>query len=203
MIDQLQQDRLSWMPECGIGYYPVKAAPYDASYFDRIKANSQTEIGKTLNACRLALVAKYLEPTDYALDIGIGCGAFVEARGNTYGYDINPKAVEWLADMGLYRTPYHSIHAMTFWDSLEHIHDPSQILANVQAYAFVSMPIYRSLEHLMTSKHRRYDEHCWYFTHDGIKIFMAAFGFDMVEHNLMETHAGREDIGTYVFKRRA
>lgn len=189
------------MPECGIGYYPVKEQPYDAKYFERIKANSQTDIGKALNACRLALVARYLEPTEQLLDIGIGCGAFVESRPNTFGYDINPVAIEWLVNARAYRNPYQPIRAMTFWDSLEHIHDPSEILKNIEGYAFVSMPIYRSLDHLMTSKHRRYDEHCWYFTHDGIKLFMAAFGFELVEHNLMETEAGREDIGTYVFKR--
>jgi hypothetical protein len=202
MIEKFADRQLSWMPEVGIGYYPVKDSPYDAEYFVRVTANSRTQIGVRLNQARLQLVDKYLGVSDTVLDIGIGSGAFVEAcQPRAKGFDINPVAIEWLTERGLYRAPYRPVHSMTFWDSLEHIHDPTEILKNIECYAFVSMPIYRSLDHLMGSKHRRYDEHCWYFTHDGIKLFMGIYGFDLVEHNQMETEIGREDIGTFVFKR--
>lgn len=137
------------------------------------------------------------------LDIGIGSGLFVETCPNCYGHDINESAIAWLIDKGKYRSPLKGANSMTFWDSLEHIHDPTVQLTGIKEYAFISCPIYEDSDHILRSKHFRPDEHCWYWTDEGLKIFMWAFGFTCIERNQMETDIGREDIGTYVFKRTA
>ena len=134
------------------------------------------------------------------MDIGIGSGAFLQ-RWNTYGYDINPKAIEYLIDNKLYRHPFKGGHGITFWDSLEHIHDPTMIIQGAKEYIFVSMPIYDDSNHILRSKHFRKDEHCWYFTENGLIMFMQYYGFECIEVNDMETQIGREDIKTFVFKR--
>jgi len=198
LLDRFVDNQLIWMPELGIGYFPVTASPYDGEYFDRIKKNSATDIGMLLQKARVNLVNKYTKGE--VLDIGIGSGLFL-CRKNTFGYDINPVAVDYLIEHRLYRHPLKGANSMTFWDSLEHIHDPTMHLQGAREYVFVSCPIYKDAEHILRSKHFRKDEHCWYWTDEGLRRFMAYFGFECLESNDMETQIGREDIGSYVFKR--
>ena len=200
LLDRFTEKQLIWLPEQGIGYYPVTDSPYDAAYFERVKSNAETEIGLRLQKARVTLVNKYTKGE--VLDIGIGSGLFL-SRKDTWGYDINPVAIEYLVRHRLYRHPSQGAESMTFWDSLEHIHDPTMYLNGAREYVFVSMPIYRDVDHLLGSKHYRKDEHCWYFTEDGLLRFMNYFGFECLESNDMETQIGREDIGTFVFKRTA
>jgi hypothetical protein len=199
LIKEFSAGKLSWYPEIGIGYYPVIESPYDESYFLKYVAMAQTEMGQKLTQARVDLVNKYTHGT--VLDIGIGCGSFVSSRPDTYGYDINPYAVNWLIDRKIYRHPFKGAEALTFWDSLEHIHDPTLMLQGAKEYVFISAPIYENAGHVLQSKHFRKDEHCWYWTSIGIRNFMHRFGFGCVEENYMETELGREDIGTFVFKR--
>lgn len=200
-------DGLVWLPEIGIGFYPVKdtQAPYDAAYFERYQRQADTPIGHALTAARLALTERY--PVDELIDVGIGCGQYVLARikvnGYTLGYDVNPSGIKWLSDLNIYANLYaRRYEAATFWDSLEHIADPEAAVAQVERYAFVSIPIFENAEHCVKSKHFKRDEHIWYFTDRGIIAWFDAQGFDCVEINQMETDIGREGIGTYVFKRR-
>jgi hypothetical protein len=201
MFDRFAADRLQWLPEVGIGYFPVKESPYDEAYFERYQQLEATEIGKKLNEARIALVNKYTEHS--VLDIGIGSGIFVSSRPNTFGFDINPAALNWLMQRGWYRHPFRGADGVTFWDSLEHIHNPQMYLEGAKRFVFVSCPIYRDAAHILTSKHYRKDEHCWYWTAEGLVRFMNYFGFECIESNDMESQIGREDIGTFVFKRTA
>jgi hypothetical protein len=137
------------------------------------------------------------------VDVGIGGGRFVLEHPDARGFDVNPFGVEWLHSMRLFTDPHQvEVEAACFWDSLEHIHDPRQIMANVNRYCFVSAPIFTDCDHVLRSKHFRPDEHCWYFTCNGIIKFMERFGFEMVEQSMMEQSCGREDIMSFVFSRR-
>lgn len=205
MLSELSANQLIWFPELGIGYYPVVSTPYDASYFDKYVEMENTKIGLELNEARLNLVRTTLKKErleNDVIDIGIGSGAFVKELDNCKGYDINPKAVDWLKNRYLYRSPYvDKFSNATFWDSLEHIHKPKALLDNVENFVFISCPIYEDGEHILRSKHFRKDEHCWYWTHGGLITFMATFGFRYISSNKMESDIGREDISTFVFKR--
>lgn len=197
-------DGLVWLPEIGMGFYPVRdtQAPYDAVYFDKYRQQSQTPIGYALTAARLALTERH--HAGELIDVGIGCGQYVEARAFTLGYDVNPAGIDWLRARGAYADLYaRRYEAATFWDSLEHIPDPAAAVAQIERFAFVSLPIFQNAEHCVKSKHFRRDEHIWYFEDRGIRAWFDAQGFDCVESNEMETAIGREGIGTYVFKRRA
>lgn len=197
--DLLKTDRLMWLPELGVGYFPVKEAPYDAAYWQRYQAMDKTPAADYLNANRCNMVHSWAGGKKL-VDIGIGGGRFVQEQ-NCYGYDINPHAVEWLKQQGKYLDPYVvPVEAATFWDSLEHIHDPRPLLENVTDTVFVSMPIYQHANHILRSKHFRKDEHCWYFTRRGFKWYMRQLGFTCVEWSTMEQPL-REDIETFVFTR--
>src|SRR4029077_12749479 len=80
LVAQLARRRLTWWPELGIGHYPVEAgfAPYDQDYFDSFDRNAQTELGRALMQARANFVERHYRGT--LVDVGIGSGAFIEAR---------------------------------------------------------------------------------------------------------------------------
>lgn len=199
LLASVADSRLAWFPEIGVGWYPVTEQPYDRAYWERYRAMDLTQTGADLTDDRLAWVSRFWDGS--VCDIGIGGGRFV-AEGAHRGYDINPDAVAWLRQGCAYHDPYETpVDVMTFWDSLEHIHDPRPLLANCLKWAFVSIPIFRDVDHILRSKHYRPTEHCWYFTTEGFIAFMERFGFRLAGQCNMEQNRGREDILTFAFRR--
>lgn len=198
---------LTWWEELGVGYYPVTAGtkPYDAAYWDKYVAMSATDIGIRLNDARSRFVDRHYKGD--LIDVGIGSGAFIERRGtrNTYGYDVNPDAIAWLLNHKRFWNVYNGskLPAISLWDVFEHLPDYDRLLANVQDYVFMSIPIFEGAAHVLRSKHYRKDEHVWYFTAEGLIKTFDEFGFSCVEHHYEEELIGREDIGSFAFKRRA
>jgi hypothetical protein len=182
---------------------------YDEATFHRLAARDKTEIGRRLNQFRLALVHRYTGESDRVLDVGIGAGTFMDLHGNCLGFDINPYAVTLLRERGLYFNPYcddfeaANIAAVTFFDSLEHISDVGDILGRLRGQVvIVSLPIFRDARHMQSSRHFKPDEHVWHFTRRQFEAFMLGTGFVIVEERDDETRIGREDICTFVLKRR-
>jgi hypothetical protein len=213
LFDQFASRRLTWWQELGVGYYPVEAgaAPYDPEYFARYQRQADSEIGRALMQFRIDFVARHWDGA--LIDVGIGSGAFVEQRNRTFeqggwscaatqGFDINPAAVAWLEQRGLFADPYRPrVSALSFWDVLEHIEDFRPLLANATRWVFTSLPIFRDAAHVLQSKHYRKDEHIWYFTRDGLVAVMREQGFILVEESDQETRIGREDISAFAFRR--
>ena len=139
------------------------------------------------------------------IDIGIGSGAFIEARQRlqpTCGYDVNPAGIGWLEERKLFCNPYvGSFDAASMWDVLEHMPNYPGLLGHVREWLFLSLPIFRNAMHVLASKHFRPKEHVWYFTRDGLVFAMKQCGFALVTENTIETELGREDIGTFAFRR--
>jgi methyltransferase family protein len=161
---------------------------------------------------RVDFVARYYQGP--LADIGIGSGAFIEKRWErkqtTFGYDVNPVGIKWLKDRDLFVDPYDysaqpgevALSSMSLWDVLEHMPDYPRLLANVREWLFLSLPIFRDADHVLRSKHFKPLEHCWYFTSQGLLIAMERCGFALVTESDFETELGREDIGSFVFRRR-
>lgn len=191
-----------WLPELDAGYIetPSNYDVYDGAYYNKYVQYANTDVGRRLNKFRVELVKKYIgdEPV---IDIGIGSGSFIEARGSqTYGYDINPVAVEWLKGRGLFRNPQDgTIYNKCFWDSLEHIPDPRPIILGSR-FIFVTMPIYSSAYCALNSKHFKPGEHVWYFTKNGLIGWLNRLGFDCLEIRDDEEKIGRQGVLTFVFK---
>jgi len=197
--------RLTWWPEIGIGWYPVEAGiePYDQEYFDRFDRDARTPLGRALMAARCEFVERHWQGA--LVDVGIGSGAFIGRRSHeraTWGYDVNPAGIQWLMERKLFVDPYRCpFDAMTLWDVLEHIADFQPLLANARKWVFLSLPIFRDAEHVLRSKHFRPAEHVWYFTQPGLVYAMKLCGFELVAESNVETDLGREDIGTFAFRR--
>jgi hypothetical protein len=199
---------LMWLPEHGMGHYPVSAADeqvYDEGYWQKYESYAASALGRALTAARVALVERHLQHDATIVDVGIGCGDFLNAlrgRGwdHAYGMDVNRIGVQWLEALGLNGARI-SPDAYTFWDAIEHLDDPSAFVARADKAVFVSLPIFRDGYHVLTSRHYRKDEHRWYWTRDGFIKWMASLGFRCAEHSTEESLLGREDIHTFAFLR--
>lgn len=205
-FNDLARDKFIWLEQLGIGYLeclPVNV--YDEAYFEKYRLMRQSDMAVRLNGFRSGLAESYCDDRP-VVDVGIGDGAFMEALEglgiDALGYDINPAAIKWLRERGSWADLYTKRWAVvTFWDSLEHMRDPRPALYHVQETAIISIPIFESAEHALRSKHFRPDEHYWYFTEDGLEIFLARQGFTVTEVLDTETQLGREDIKTFVAQR--
>jgi hypothetical protein len=201
-LSLLQAPTLVWLAERGVGYYPVTEQPYDDAYWQRYRQMDETQLGGKLTAHRIKFVKDVWGGIPKSMvDIGIGGGRFCR-EAECMGYDVNPAALRWLQDNDKSWDPEMGrVTAMTFWDSFEHIKNPAALLELCEDMVFISMPIYDNADHVLRSKHFRKDEHCWYFTESGLRWFMEQHGWALVAMDHFETFLGREDIGSFAFRR--
>jgi hypothetical protein len=183
---------------------------YDRAYWQKYVDYAKTPLGRRLNEIRVDLVRRH--GCRCPLDVGIGCGSFLEAMrtpyGNAvgYGYDVNPKAVAWLMERGQWIDPCERalpawVDCFTFWDTLEHLPEPAELLRLAPGHVFIALPTFDHLGSVTFSKHHRPDEHYWYWTITGLQRYMADAGFACLEVNHAETQAGREAITSFAFRR--
>jgi hypothetical protein len=214
---------LRWDINKEYGFLDITPREYGEDYFRKYEEYAKTPMGKRLTEGRVAFVDKWYTSGSIGcqrpglLDIGVGCGQFVEARDNTYGYDINKTAVEMLKASGRYVDVEKKeliFGAYTFWDSFEHIKDHSGLFSRMyggyfknshkKAKIFISIPIFRDVKHALESRHFRTDEHYWYFTAQGLVKYMSDHGFSCLDVDDFENRyrAGREDILSFAFEKR-
>lgn len=191
--------------EHGVAWQADRSAPvpYDAAYFDKYVGYEGADIAVRINNARKSLVARHIEPGHALLDVGIGSGEFIKSRPNTFGHDVNPKAIAWLKDRKLWAESLRAFTAFSFWDVLEHVETPKDYFDQMDAGSllFTSLPIFDDLTRIRESKHYRPDEHFWYFTESGFVGWMGKHGFSLLEVNDDETVAGREAIKSFAFVR--
>lgn len=202
----MDENLFSWDDEKEIGFYSKGGTVYDDVYFTvRRQEELDSPIREEINTFRTALVNSFTHGV--VLDFGAGCGQFIHWRKKCLGYDICPQAVSKLRKEALFCNPYETdldkrdIEGVTFFDSLEHLQEPEKILERItKQYVFVSLPIFQNKEHALKSKHFK-PEHYWYFTHRSFRQFIKDCGFKVLDCRNDETHLGRVDIYTYVFRR--
>lgn len=172
------------------------------NYFDHYAATEGQEIARRLYDGRVGLVNKYVGDTP-VLDVGIGCGEFINSRANTFGYDVNPKAIEWLEKQDKRRTNFEEFKAFTFWDVLEHVETPNSYFKHMPegSYLFTSLPIFADVKEVRKSRHYKPGEHLYYWTAEGFIDWMEKYRFRLLERSGFETEAGRDSIGSFAFVR--
>jgi hypothetical protein len=177
-------------------------AAYDESYFSKCQSYEGQAIADAINAGRVALVNHFIG-MNRCCDIGIGSGEFIRHRGNTWGSDVNPVAIDWLRKAGRFADNLGEFAALTFWDVIEHVPTPDDYFRHVPLHGFVftSVPIMQSLDTIRESKHYRPGEHLYYWTFTGFTSWMHCHGFMCVGHQTFEIEAGREAIHSFAFKR--
>lgn len=193
---------LRWDINKAIGFLDIQPRDYDEAYFNKYQQYAETEMGKRLNDHRLDFVNRNYKGE--LVDVGVGSLQFVLSRDNTFGYDVNPTAIQKLKDLHLFADP-RELHfqAYSFFDSFEHIKNPSPLLDNMEPWTkvFMSIPIFKDVNHILHSKHFRPDEHFWYFTPQGLIRFMLDHGFVCIDIDNFEVRVGREDIMSFAFRK--
>lgn len=174
---------------------------YDDSYWNKCAGYEDSQIALDINRGRIGFVEKHYRGD--LLDIGVGCGEFIKKRPNTYGYDVNPAAVRWLLEQGIFRDELSEFSAFTFWDVLEHVENPIHYFIHMHAgsFLFVSLPIFTDLYRIRESKHYRPGEHLQYFTRTGFTGWMSMHGFNLIDMDTFEMVAGRDSIYSFAFRK--
>lgn len=193
---------LEWVPQ-GMGALRVVDPPYDAHYFENYQKLAQTSMGVAITRARIDMVDR-MWGRGHVVDVGIGCGSFIQERGGwTWGYDVNPTGIRWLEHHARWRDPYEApVSCVTLWDVLEHIPDPKRLLDNVTGWAFISCPVVPGDGPPGEDwRHYKPREHCWYWTRQGLTLWMGEHGFKCRAYSTVETTLGRQDIGTFAFQR--
>jgi hypothetical protein len=119
------------------------------------------------------------------LDVGYGSGDFLKAMSSAItdvnGYDIPPAfPVPGVANVeNMYSREYDLV---TFFDSLEHFEDPSEIRALRTNFIHISVPWchYFSDEWFQDWRHRRPNEHLWHFNEKSLPAFMKEMGYELI-----------------------
>ena len=57
-------------------------------------------------------------------------------------------------------------------------------------------------EDIKKNKHYKPAEHLWYFTSIGLRGYMTDYHFETIEHCDIEIRAGRDNVQTYVFRKK-
>jgi SAM-dependent methyltransferase len=174
---------------CGLISSEVEVDPsiYDKSYVMKYQRYEKTNTGVAIQELRRLLVSGHVG-SGRVLDYGCGVGSFVkEARKYGFdvaGYDINPH--------GEYCDPIvllDDYDIVTFWDSIEHIQDPAELIQRLDAeWVFVCTPSTDDFGGKMTDwRHYMPEEHCHYFNEKSLTAMLDACGYDVVEANYSES----------------
>jgi len=173
--------------------------------------NKLGEVGKRMSYLRLGYLLGVLDfKPNSILDIGYGNGDFLEACVNTiplcYGQDVSPYPVPNGA------TKVDSldveVDVITMFDVLEHWENIYDIQHLKCKYLYISVPNcdYKSKEWFTSWKHRKPDEHLWFFDKDSLIRFMNEVGFECVASSYVEDiirkdPANNPNILTAIFKK--
>ena len=125
------------------------------------------------------------------LDVGYGNGTFLKTCKkiipNCYGSDVSgyelPDDIEFVSDW-----IHKDVEVLTLFDVLEHFDNPYILKSTKAKYIIVSVPWchYKSVEWFLNWKHRRPNEHLWFFNEDSIHKFAHRIGFRVTQHTNLE-----------------
>lgn len=165
--------------------YQVERKPFN---YDDAYINTYRNLDcRKMSELRYAYMCNVIGSKPFTIcDVGYGDGDFLELCNEkgiyTYGYDVSPQELKHskrLTWQELLDTP---IECMTFFDSLEHF-DSIDFVRNLKVkYVVISLPWTRegndySDEWFQSWKHRKLDEHIWFFSPTSLSLFMQDMGY--------------------------
>jgi hypothetical protein len=187
----------------GVAYQADINHRVEVPYFDKCNGYFGSVIAQRLNLGRVHFVNHFVGPDFPVLDIGVGSGEFIAHRPNTWGYDVDEKAVALLRSIDRWSADFRAFRAFTFWDVIEHVEEPNFYFRHMVpgTRAFFSIPIFNDLNSIRQSRHYRPGEHLYYFTEQGFIDWMRSYRFQRIGYSNFEVEAGRDSIMTFAFER--
>lgn len=185
---------------------------YDRSYEIKYSRYGTTKIGVLIEEFRYQMVKRHVNNGNI-LDFGCGVGSFLnkfvlDPQFTITGFDINPYTQ--FCDVSKLFGDYDIV---TFWDTLEHVHDPIRIIKGLTPeYIFACTPSIDDWGHDLTEwRHYMPVEHCRYFCENSLENFLAHCGYCILEvsygeskfrngggdKNILTVAAKRMDNGTH------
>jgi len=189
----------------------INREPFDYGFDYSNNYNKLGEIGKRMGYLRLGYILGALKITPTSvLDIGYGNGDFLETCTNIipncYGYDVS----EYPVPNGSIKVDSLNIEVdlITMFDVLEHWDDIYQIEKLKCNYICISLPNceYKSDDWFTTWKHRKPNEHLWFFNKESLINFMNEVGFECINISYIEDVIRKDpknspNILTAIFKK--
>jgi len=188
-----------------------KGFTYDEEYV-KDRYDTYGELNNYMSHLRLGyILGSIKDKINSVLDIGYGNGSFLKTSKkiipNCYGYDVTgyeiPKGCEFVEDW-----TNLNVDLITFFDVLEHFENPYIIKDLNVKYIVLSFPWchYISDEWFKEWKHRRPNEHLWFFNEKNIYNFAKSTGYEVINHcNIEDTIRGQninlENILTVCLKK--
>lgn len=189
----------------------INREPFNYGFDYSNNYNKLGEIGKRMGYLRLGYLLGVINETPNSiLDIGYGNGDFLETCTNViskcYGYDLSeypvPDKVVKLDSLNI------EVDVITMFDVLEHFDNIYDIKNFNCKYIYLSLPNcdYKSDEWFDTWKHRKPNEHLWFFNQESLMTFMKEVGFECVSISFIEDIIRKDlinkpNILTGVFKK--
>lgn len=194
----------------------IDRKPFVYGYDYSNNYNKLNELQKRMSHLRLGFLLGAIGSIPSSiLDVGYGSGDFLDVCKSIipecYGSDVTqeyplPETVKFLDSEQMYQTP---VDVVCFFDVLEHFHDIYDIQKLKTDYIYVSLPWceYKSDEWFESWKHRKPDEHLWFFNKDSLCKFFDEIGYDLITSSNLEDIIRHDSDNTpnilsAVFKRR-
>jgi len=195
------------LPTGAIKQIDIKPFNYDYNYIN----NSYNKLDNNSMSC--LRLGNILGTTGYIpnslLDVGYGNGNFLKWCSkiipNCFGNDIEPAYELEPPVQFIKNITERFFEVVTFFDCLEHF-SSLDFLANLKCrWLVISLPWchYFSDDWFKSWKHRKVDEHIWYFNDDSLKQTIEQYNFTLVRTNNIEDiirkHENYPNILTQIF----
>jgi hypothetical protein len=164
---------------------------YDIDYVKN-RYDKYGELSNYISNLRLGYILGVVDITIKSImDIGYGNGSFLKTCKkiipNCYGYDIHKYE---LSDDIVFVEDWinQEVDVVTFFDVIEHFDDP-YIIKNLKTnYIIISVPWCHNFrkDWFMEWKHRRPDEHLWFFNEKNIFDFAKSINYEIINYKCLE-----------------
>lgn len=187
----------------------VEPFVYDNDYINHYVDLDETGQGKKMSKLRYDLMKNVIKKDiKTILDVGCGSGAFIkycEKQGieNVFGMDLVK------TNNIIYKEDFNDEYdVITFYDSLEHFQSLDFLDTIKTKFLIISLPWcnYVSDDWFLTWKHRKENEHIWFFNDISLEKFMNSKGFykihlSNIEDTIRISSEDTPNILTMIFKK--